>query len=163
MMQQRYTCYKCKWQEYKEVKLSYVIIFKDFIYLLVRERGREGEREGEKDQCARHTSVCCFSHAPKWGIWTANQACALTGNRTYNHLVCSLVLNPLSHTSQGSFFFLAVLIGHFLLPYLPNFWFSPLLHLFYCWFPVMCSSFISFFICFLSPFLCFLSLCLHSY
>ena len=32
----------------------------------------------------------------------ATQACALTGNRTSNPLVCRPALNPLSHTSRGS-------------------------------------------------------------
>ena len=33
--------------------------------------------------------------------WLATQSCALTGNRTYNPLVRSLTLNPLSYTSQS--------------------------------------------------------------
>ena len=38
-------------------------IFKDFIYLLLeRERGRDGEREREKHQCARETLISCLSH-----------------------------------------------------------------------------------------------------
>ena len=37
------------------------------------------------------------------GTWPATQACALTGNRTGNPLVCRPALNPLSHASQGSF------------------------------------------------------------
>ena len=36
------------------------------------------------------------------GSWPTNQACALTGNRTSDLLVCWLALNPMSHTSQGS-------------------------------------------------------------
>ena len=41
---------------------------KDFIYLLLeRERGREGEREGEKHQRVRDTSITCLPHAPNWG------------------------------------------------------------------------------------------------
>ena len=64
--------------------------FKDFIYLFLDRR--EGGRE---------TSVCgCLLHAPHWGPSPSSQACALTGNRTSDHLVHSLVLNPLSHTSQ---------------------------------------------------------------
>ena len=39
----------------------------DFTYLLFRERGREGEKEGEKQQCVRDTLISCLSHAPKWG------------------------------------------------------------------------------------------------
>ena len=38
---------------------------------------------------------------PEYGTWPATQACALTGNRTSNTLVCRPALNPLSHTSQG--------------------------------------------------------------
>ena len=44
----------------------------------------------------------CLSHAPLLGTWPATQACALTGNQTYNPLVHRPALNPLSHTSQGS-------------------------------------------------------------
>ena len=49
------------------------------------------------------------------------------------------------------FFLLLVLIGCFLLPYVPNHWFNSQLHPFYCWFPVNCSLFqlvIFFSICF---------------
>ena len=38
---------------------------------------------------------------PLLRTWPATQACALTGDRTGDPLVCRLVLNPLSHTSQG--------------------------------------------------------------
>ena len=40
---------------------------KDFIYFTFRERGKEGEREGEKQQCARDTAISCLSHNPNWG------------------------------------------------------------------------------------------------
>ena len=53
---------------------------KDFIYLFL-ERGRKGEREGEKHQCV------VASHVPLTGTWPATQACALTGNRTSDPLV----------------------------------------------------------------------------
>ena len=44
------------------------IFKKDFIYLFVfRERGREGEREGEKHQCVRETSISCLFYAPNQG------------------------------------------------------------------------------------------------
>ena len=44
----------------------------------------------------------CLSCAPYLlGTWPATQVCALTGNQTSNSLVCRLVFNPLSHTSQG--------------------------------------------------------------
>ena len=48
-----------------------IIIIKDFIF---RERGREGEREGETQQCV------VASQAPPPGTWPATQACALIGN-----------------------------------------------------------------------------------
>ena len=68
---------------------------KDFIYLFLdRGGGREKERE-------RNISVWLSLTRPLLGIWPATQACALTGNPTDDPLVHRLVLNPLSHTSQG--------------------------------------------------------------
>ena len=43
---------------------------------------------------------------PLLGTWPTTQACALTGNQTSDYLVHRPVLNPLSHTSQGSLSFL---------------------------------------------------------
>ena len=34
---------------------------------------------------------------PEYGTWPATQACALTGNRTSNTLVCRPALNPVSY------------------------------------------------------------------
>ena len=50
-------------------------VFKDFIYLfllflfiyLFLERGDGREKEEEKPQCTRDTSITCLSHAPRWG------------------------------------------------------------------------------------------------
>ena len=39
---------------------------------------------------------------PLLETWPATQACALTGNRTGDLLVCRPAPSPLSHTSQGS-------------------------------------------------------------
>ena len=66
--------------------------FLRFYLFNVREKGREGEREGEKHQCP----LAC----PQLGTWSATQACVLTGNRTSEPLVHRPALNPLSHTSQ---------------------------------------------------------------
>ena len=55
------------------IKMKKTLSFLKF-YLLFWERGREGERAGEKHQC--------FS--PQLGTWPETQACALTGNRTGN-------------------------------------------------------------------------------
>ena len=67
--------------------------FKKKNLFVFRERGREGEREGEKHECV--VASCALP------TWPATRACALTGNQTRDPLVRRLVLNPLSHTSQG--------------------------------------------------------------
>ena len=41
-------------------------VYKDFIYLF-SERGEEKEKEGEKHQCARETSISCLSYTPNQG------------------------------------------------------------------------------------------------
>ena len=71
---------------------SLLMKFKDFIYF--SEKGREGERE-------RNTNVWLPLVCPLLGIWSATQACALTGNQTSNPLVHWSALNPLCHTGQG--------------------------------------------------------------
>ena len=78
-------------------------IFKNFyfilFYFLERGEGREKERE-------RYINVRLPLMHPLLGTWPATLACALTGSWTSDPLVHRLVLNPLSHTSQGPFFFL---------------------------------------------------------
>ena len=69
---------------------------KRFYLFIFRQREREEEREGEKHQCV------VASHAPLLGTWPTTQACALIGNWTGNPVVCRMVLNSLSHTSQGN-------------------------------------------------------------
>ena len=68
-------------------------IFYRLYLFMFRDRGREGERKGEKHPCV------VASHVP------VTQACALTGNRTGDPLLRSLGLNPLSHTSQGKYMY----------------------------------------------------------
>ena len=68
------------------------------------QRGRQEETEGEKHQCDRGTSIGCLLQAPIPGIKPTTQACALTGSRTYDQLVCRMMPNQLSHTSQGCSF-----------------------------------------------------------
>ena len=55
---------------------STLLFFLRFYLFIFRQRGREGEREGEKHQCM------VASHTPLRGTWPTTQACALTGNQT---------------------------------------------------------------------------------
>ena len=66
------------------------------IFIVLRERGREGGRERE-----RNISVWLPLTCPLLGAWPTTQSCALIGSQTSNSLVHRPVLNPLSHTSQG--------------------------------------------------------------
>ena len=72
--------------------LKLINFFKCFYFFL--ERGKEGERE-------RKINVWSHFVRPLLRTWPATQACALTGNRTSDPLVHRLVLNPLTHSSQG--------------------------------------------------------------
>ena len=56
------------------LNISVCLFFLRFYLFL--ERGREGDREGEKHQCV------VASGAPLLGAWPTAQACALTGNAT---------------------------------------------------------------------------------
>ena len=76
--------------------VSTSFFFLRFYLFIFRERGREGER-GEEYLCG------CLSCAPYWRPDPQPRQCALPGNQTGDPLVHRLVLNPLSHTSQGWF------------------------------------------------------------
>ena len=77
--------------------ILFLYFFQGFYLFIFRQRGREGERKGEKHQCV------VISHGPPTGdqTWLATQACALTRNRTNDPLAHRLALNPLSYNSQG--------------------------------------------------------------
>ena len=45
-------------------KYFYILFFLRFYLFIFRGKGREGEREGEKHQCAGETSICCLLHTP---------------------------------------------------------------------------------------------------
>ena len=68
---------------------------KYFVYLFL-DRGERREKERE-----RNINLWLPLMFPLLGTWPTTQACALTGNGTNNPLVRRLVLNLLSHTSQG--------------------------------------------------------------
>ena len=73
--------------------------FLKYYLFIFRERGSGEEREGEKHRCERETSIGCFSHTPDLG--PGRVPSALTRNGTGDLLVCRMMPNPLSHTSQG--------------------------------------------------------------
>ena len=75
-----------------------VIFFLLFVCLFL-EGGKGRRRRG------RDINVWLPLTHPLLGAWPATQACALTGNLTGNPLGHRPVLNPLSYTSQGYFFF----------------------------------------------------------
>ena len=84
------------------IYVLYTYFFKDFIYLfLERGEGRQKERD-------RNINVWLPLARPLLGTSPATQACALTGNQTSDPLLHSPVLNPLSHTSQGSSLYFSV-------------------------------------------------------
>ena len=84
--------------------LCHLFFLSKIFYLFTfRERGREGEREGEKWErnCERYINQWPLT-CPQTGTRPANQAYALTTDCSVHRLA----LNPLSHTNQSYFFFL---------------------------------------------------------
>ena len=86
---------------------SLCIFFKRLYLFIFRERGKEGEREGA------NINVWLPLMCRPLGTQPATQACAPTGNRTSDLLVCRPALNPLSHTSQSntSYVFCSILLS----------------------------------------------------
>ena len=70
------------------------LFFRFHLFIFREREGREKERE-------RNINVWLPLAPPPLETWPATQACALTGNQTCDPLLHSLVLSPLSHTSQG--------------------------------------------------------------
>ena len=82
--------------QFSALSLSSIFIFifeKYFIYLFLEREEVGGERKGEKHQCV------VASRVPA----TGDLACSpeMCPDWESNPLLCSLVLSPLSHTSQG--------------------------------------------------------------
>ena len=87
---------------------SFLVFKKQFYLFISRREGRKKERE-------RNINVWLPCACPLPGTWPTTQACALTGNRTGNPLLCRPALSPLSLTSQGNllfFFNSASLLSH---------------------------------------------------
>ena len=82
---------------YPHLRICLLILFYFLkIFHLFLERGERRDKEKEKN-----ISVWLPLTCPLLGTWPETQACALTGNRIGDPLLCRLVLSPLSHTSQG--------------------------------------------------------------
>ena len=71
----------------------------NILFTYFQREGKGGRKKGRETVNVWLPLAC-----PLLGTWPTTQACALTGTRTHNALVCRLVLNPLSHTSQGVVF-----------------------------------------------------------
>ena len=74
---------------------KFIYLLKDFIHSFPEKEGKEKERE-------RNINVWLPSERPQLETWPTTQACVPTGNQTSDPLVHSPVLNPLSHSNQGS-------------------------------------------------------------
>ena len=94
--------------------ISYTIFLK-ILFIFERGERREKEREGETSMWERYIDRLLLAH-PQLGTWPTTQACALSGNQTSDLLFCRLALNPLSHTNQGSYTTLNILLSILYLP-----------------------------------------------
>ena len=70
-----------------------------FNLFLERGEGRGGKRERSIGVQEKH--LLAVSRMPPTGNWPKSQMCALTRNQTGDLLVCGMMPNPLSHTSQS--------------------------------------------------------------
>ena len=84
------------------ILLFYFLYFKKILFIYFGGEGREKERERNINV----VSVWLLLVRPPTGDLAYNPGMGLIGNWTGNPLVHRSALNPLNHTSQGSFFFL---------------------------------------------------------
>ena len=78
--------------------VRFSVLFLKFLF----KRGEGREKEGEKHQCARDTSIGCLLHAPNWVPGLKPRHVPWLGIETAT-LLCRQALNPLSHTNEGVF------------------------------------------------------------
>ena len=77
-----------------ELEYSFFFFKRFYLFFFREKEGREKERK-------RNINVWLPLVCSPLGAWPATQACGLIGNQTSDPLVCRLMLNLLSHTSQG--------------------------------------------------------------
>ena len=80
--------------------VRFCFVFLRSYSFIFRERGKVGEREGEKHRCVRVAPIGCLLHVPQAGTKPATQVCALTRNQTSDLLLCRMTPNQLIHTGQ---------------------------------------------------------------
>ena len=100
MLQGHPLCFPQTLQAFPE---SLILLFFLRFYLFIFREGKGGRKR------ERNINVWLPLARPLLGTWLATQACALTGNPTGSPLVDRPALNPLSYTSQGSWYFLSML------------------------------------------------------
>ena len=80
--------------------LMCIILKKIIIYIYIYREGKGGRKRG-RETSMWETPIGCLLFTPWLGTESATQACALTGNWTFNLLLCGMTPNQLSHTNQG--------------------------------------------------------------
>ena len=95
---------RCLVNEYSNIVIfnwyaTRIFFWRFYLFIFREKGGREKERE-RISMCDRNIGWLPPA-CSQLGTWLAMQACALTGNWTSDLLVLRLMLNPLSHTSQG--------------------------------------------------------------
>ena len=70
------------------------ILTQGYVFICFRKVRGEKQREREKHQCERETSISCLPEAPRPGIKPSTQVCALTKDQTCNLLVYERTPQP---------------------------------------------------------------------
>ena len=79
---------------FSQSSLQYAWFFKKILFIHLKRSGKGGRKRG------RETSIVCLPLMhPNTGTRPTTQACAQSGSRTNDPLLCRLAFNPLSHTN----------------------------------------------------------------